>query len=114
MADGSALRDERLEAIREEIPIRNNRLVVGLCGPFDRNLVEIETAFGVQITRKGNLLRIHGLPDVAAAAARRISALLSRVEAGETLVAGEIARPHIEDAGRAAQRGPEGLCASAG
>ena len=100
MADGSALRDERLEAICKEIPIRNNKIVAELCGPFDRNLVEIEMAFGVQITRHGNLLRIHGSSDGAAAAARRISDLLSRVEAGKTVVAGEIARPRIEDAGR--------------
>ena len=40
-----------------------NRLLIDLCGEYDRNLTEIETRLGVQILRRGNQLAIHGEPD---------------------------------------------------
>ncbi|MGB1035358.1 MAG: phosphate starvation-inducible protein PhoH, partial [Primorskyibacter sp.] len=32
----------------------DNRLLIDLCGPYDRNLTEVETRLGVQIVRRGN------------------------------------------------------------
>ena len=47
----------------------DNRLLIDLCGEFDRNLTDIETRTGVQILRRGNQLAIHG-PEESQAAAR--------------------------------------------
>ncbi|MEJ2035870.1 MAG: phosphate starvation-inducible protein PhoH, partial [Maritimibacter sp.] len=38
----------------------DNRLLIDLCGQFDRNLAQIEHQLSVQILRRGNQLAIHG------------------------------------------------------
>ena len=38
----------------------DNRLLIELCGEFDRNLADIEQKMGVQILRRGNHLAVFG------------------------------------------------------
>ena len=45
-----------------------NRILIDLCGEFDRNLAQIEHQVGVQILRRGNQLAIHGMPEAQAEA----------------------------------------------
>ena len=70
----------------------DNRLLIDLCGEFDRNLAHIEHELGVHILRRGNLLVVHGegcAPDRTEAVLR---ALYSRLESGGMVDAGDIDR----------------------
>lgn len=68
----------------------DNRLLIDLCGEFDRNLAQIEHKLEVHIHRKGNLLAIHGEPQAQKRAAEVLAALYLRLEEGRTIDAGEI------------------------
>lgn len=63
----------------------DNRLMIDLCGAFDRNLAQIETLLCVQIARRGNQLIIAGEPDARAKAAEICNELYRRLEAGKTV-----------------------------
>jgi phosphate starvation-inducible PhoH-like protein len=70
----------------------DNRLLIDLCGEYDRNLAEIEQKLGVQILRRGNLLAVLGEEDTTAEAARILSALYTRLEAGREVTRADIDR----------------------
>ncbi len=70
----------------------DNRLLIDLCGEFDRNLTDIEARTGVQILRRGNQLAIHGPEDQQAAAREVLNALYQRLEQGRTVGRGDIDR----------------------
>ena len=53
-------------------PVDNRRLA-RLCGALDENLRQIETAFDVEIARRGARFSVRGEPDQAARAARALS-----------------------------------------
>ena len=74
------------------IEFPDNRLLIDLCGEYDRNLTEIEQKLSVQILRRGNLLAIHGEPDTAKRAEQVLKALYARLEAGKAVEAGDIDR----------------------
>ncbi|MDJ1007559.1 MAG: PhoH family protein [Paracoccaceae bacterium] len=79
--------DQGLETLLE---FPDNRLLIDLCGEFDRNLAQVEHGTGVHILRRGNLLAIHGEAEARAEAARVLEALYAKLEAGRPLDAGEI------------------------
>ena len=70
----------------------DNRLLIDLCGEYDRNLTEIETRLGVQILRRGNQLAIHGEPDAQAEAQEVLMSLYQRLEQGRSVNPGDIDR----------------------
>ncbi len=70
----------------------DNRLLIDLCGEYDRNLTDIEARTGVQILRRGNLLAIHGLPYAQAEARAVLEALYERLEQGRAVDRGDIDR----------------------
>ncbi|WP_439123208.1 PhoH family protein [Marivita sp.] len=70
----------------------DNRLLIDLCGEYDRNLTEIETRLGVQILRRGNQLAIHGEPDAQAEARDVLMSLYQRLEQGRSVSPGDIDR----------------------
>ena len=70
----------------------DNRLLIDLCGEYDRNLTEIETRLGVQILRRGNQLTIHGPSDAQAEARDVLLALYQRLEQGRSVSPGDIDR----------------------
>ena len=72
------------------IDFPENRLLVDLCGEFDRNLAQIETALGVQIARRGNELTVIGSEDLAARGAEVLAELYARLETGRKVEAGDI------------------------
>jgi phosphate starvation-inducible PhoH-like protein len=68
----------------------DNRKLIDLCGAFDRNLAAIEEGFGVTITRRGNLLAVHGERGAREQAGAALGALYARVEAGRPVEAGDV------------------------
>ncbi len=43
----------------------DNRLLIDLCGEFDRNLADIEQKLAVQLLRRGNQIAVMGAPECA-------------------------------------------------
>ncbi|MEE9426872.1 MAG: PhoH family protein [Paracoccaceae bacterium] len=68
----------------------DNRLLIDLCGEFDRNLVQIENSLDVQIVRRGNKLTFVGTDEQRALSIAILQNLYARLEAGRTIDAGEI------------------------
>ncbi len=71
-----SLPDDAQNDISLEFP--DNRLLIDLCGEFDRNLAHIEQVTGVQIIRRGNHLSVMG--DAKEEGARVLKALYHRLE----------------------------------
>ena len=66
----------------------DNRLLIALCGEFDRNLAQIEHLMDVQIIRRGNAVDILGGARVEAG--KVLETLYERAEAGRGLSPGDI------------------------
>lgn len=66
----------------------DNRLLVDLCGEFDRNLAQVEDALDVQILRRGNLLAFLG--EAREEGARVLNALYVRLENGKEVEPADI------------------------
>ncbi|MBY6164088.1 PhoH family protein [Mameliella alba] len=76
----------------------DNRLLIDLCGEFDRNLTDIEARTGVQILRRGNQLAVHGPEDAVPAAVEVLRMLYERLEQGREVGRGDIDRAfRLED-----------------
>lgn len=70
------------------IEFPDNRVLIDLCGEYDRNLAQIEHQLGVQILRRGNQLAVFGDADAQVQAEGVLHALYQRVES-------EIGRAHV-------------------
>ena len=70
----------------------DNRLLIDLCGEYDRNLAEIERRLSVQILRRGNQLALHGDADSRREAAEVLTGLYERLEQGREVGQGDIDR----------------------
>ena len=68
----------------------DNRILIDLCGEYDRNLAQIEHQLAVQILRRGNLLAVIGEPAARDQASSVLRALYQKLEAGRSIDAGEI------------------------
>ncbi len=84
----------------------DNRLLIDLCGELDRNIAQIEARLGVNITRRGNELRLHGEDFARAEAGRVLNALYARLEKGRPVTPGDVDAA-IRLAPAARQPGPE-------
>ena len=72
------------------IEFPDNRLLIALCGPHDRNLARIEAATSVHILRRGNLLAILGPIEAREDVATILHALYARLEAGRAVEMAEV------------------------
>ena len=136
----SALTPPSAEDIVETVlEFPDNRLLIDLCGEFDRNLAQIEHQMGVHILRRGNRLAVIGDKTAREQAAAVLRSLYARLESGRGVAAGDIdgamrmGRPVLEAGGcrkrradravldrhgtadpqkadRTPDRGAEGLC----
>jgi phosphate starvation-inducible PhoH-like protein len=70
----------------------DNRLLIDLCGEYDRNLTDIEARTGVQILRRGNQLAIHGTIEAVDDAVEVLQALYDRLEQGRDVTHNDIDR----------------------
>ena len=74
------------------IEFPDNRLLIDLCGEYDRNLAEIERKLSVQILRRGNQLAIMGEEAAQAQAADVLNALYERLESGRAVEPADVDR----------------------
>lgn len=72
------------------IEFPDNRVLIDLCGEYDRNLAQIEHQLGVQILRRGNQLAVFGDADAQVKAESVLHALYQRVESGKSSEPGDI------------------------
>jgi phosphate starvation-inducible PhoH-like protein len=79
---------EALDETLVEFP--DNRLLIELCGQFDRNLAAFEQGFGVVIMRRGNQLALHGPADQRARAVAGLETLYDRLESGRQIEQGDV------------------------
>lgn len=87
-ASTPVLQPEELPETHLEFP--DNRLLIDLCGEFDKNLAQIESTLGVQIIRRGNHLAVMGEDGARDKAADVLQALYTRLESGRQIEAGDI------------------------
>ncbi len=87
----SALTPPTAEDIIETVlEFPDNRLLIGLCGEFDRNLAQVEHQMGVHILRRGNRLAVIGEKGAREQAAAVLRSLYARLESGRGVAAGDI------------------------
>ncbi len=79
--------EDMIETILE---FPDNRLLIELCGEFDRNLAQIEHQMGVHILRRGNRLAVIGDKGARDQAAAVLRSLYARLEAGRPVGAGDV------------------------
>lgn len=70
----------------------DNRLLIDLCGEFDKNLAEIEQQLALQIVRRGNELNLYGDEISRSAGKIVLEALYLRLENGKSLDTGDLDR----------------------
>ncbi|WP_428845066.1 PhoH family protein [Gymnodinialimonas ceratoperidinii] len=76
------------ESPERTIEFSDNRLLIELCGEYDRNLAQLEQLLSVQINRRGNILAILG--EARDRAAEVLQGLYERLEQGKEVEAGDI------------------------
>ncbi|WP_349036280.1 PhoH family protein [Pseudotabrizicola sp. 4114] len=76
--------------IESVLEFPDNRLLIDLCGEFDRNLAQVEHQIGVHILRRGNRLAVIGDKGAREQAAAVLRSLYARLESGRTVAAGDI------------------------
>ena len=79
---------EALDETLIEFP--DNRLLIDLCGQFDRNLAQIEQGHNVVIMRRGNLLAVHGPLEDRQQAEATLRGLYERLEEGRPVEAADV------------------------
>ncbi len=82
------LAPEGVQEVLLEFP--DNRLLIDLCGPHDRNLVQIEGALDLNIVHRGNQLSLIGDAQAQSRAAEVLGALYNRLEQGREVSPGDI------------------------
>jgi len=78
------------EILETSLEFPDNRLLVDLCGEFDRNLAQIEHGLGLQILRRGNHLSLIGDVDARSRGASLLQGLYERLEAGRAVEPADI------------------------
>jgi len=87
-SDPSPRADERVVHFQDSPNL--NRLLIDLCGEFDRNLAQIEHQLSVQIMRRGNVLAVHGEDTAQIRAESVLHGLFQRIQAGRSIDPGDI------------------------
>jgi phosphate starvation-inducible PhoH-like protein len=70
----------------------DNRLMIELCGEFDKNLAKVEQQLAVQIIRRGNQIEIFGELEARTIAGKVLEALYNRLENGKSVEFGDVDR----------------------
>jgi len=72
------------------VEFADNRLLIDLCGQFDRNIAALEEGFDLVIMRRGNQLALHGEAENRALAATALEGLYRRLEQGRGVEPGDV------------------------
>jgi len=78
------------DSVETLIEFSENRLLIDLCGQFDRNLAQIEQALEIQIVRRGNQLSLAGPLAQRERGAEVLNTLYARLEDGRSVEPGDI------------------------
>lgn len=78
------------DMIESVLEFPDNRLLIDLCGEFDRNLAQVEHQMGVHILRRGNRLAVIGDKGARDQATAVLRSLYARLESGRNVAAGDI------------------------
>ncbi len=78
------------DVVETVLEFPDNRLLIGLCGEFDRNLAQVEHQMGVHVLRRGNRLSVIGDAGAREQASAVLRGLYARLEAGRGIEAGDI------------------------
>jgi phosphate starvation-inducible protein PhoH and related proteins len=78
------------DLVETTLEFPDNRLLIDLCGEFDRNLAQVEHQMGVHILRRGNRLAVIGDRASREQASAVLRSLYARLEGGRGVVAGDI------------------------
>ncbi len=78
------------DVVESTLEFPDNRLLIDLCGEFDRNLAQIEHQMGVNILRRGNRLAVIGEKAAREQASAVLRSLYARLESGRGVQAGDI------------------------
>ena len=81
---------EQLDQTNIKFP--DNRLLIDLCGEFDKNIAEIEQKLALQIVRRGNELNLFGDELSRSAGKIVLESLYTRLENGKSLDTGDLDR----------------------
>ena len=81
---------EQLDQTNIKFP--DNRLLIDLCGEFDKNIAEIEQKLALQIIRRGNELNLFGNEISRSAGKIVLESLYTRLENGKSLDTGDLDR----------------------
>ena len=75
-----------------QLEFEDNKLLIDLCGEFDRNLAELENKLAIQIVRRGNVLDLIGDKSSTETSAKVLNSLYQRLESGKSLEYSDIDR----------------------
>ncbi len=78
-------------SIETRLEFEDNRLLIDLCGEFDRNLTQLESHLGIQIIRRGNELALIGPAESRAVAAEVLTAMYAMLQQGRAVDHADIA-----------------------
>ena len=78
------------DSLQSQIEFADNRLLIDLCGEYDRNLARMEQQLGVQILRRGNQLSIMGEAALRQRAVETLNSLYARLAEGRPIEAGDV------------------------
>ncbi|MFL2795880.1 MAG: PhoH family protein [Paracoccaceae bacterium] len=84
--------EDQKKPSQTNIKFPDNRLLIDLCGEFDKNLGEIEQKLALQIVRRGNELNLFGDEISRSAGKIVLEVLYTRLENGKTLDSGDLDR----------------------
>ena len=83
---------DQKEPDQTNIKFPDNRLLIDLCGEFDKNLAEIEQQLALQIVRRGNELNLFGDEISRSSGQIVLEALYTRLKNGKSLDNGDLDR----------------------
>ena len=78
------------DVVETTLEFPDNRLLIDLCGEFDRNLAQLEHQLGVHVLRRGNRLAVIGDKPAREQASAVLRGLYARLEAGRGISAGDV------------------------
>lgn len=79
-------------ASQQILDFPDNRLLIDLCGEYDKHLAELEQKLTVQIIRRGNELAVHGTGEAVRVASAVLNELYQRLEGGRDVDVGHFDR----------------------
>lgn len=86
MNDNAILeRDAKAVEAKHSVKFKNTKAIQAFCGALDKNLQILGDEFGLQLTRRGNIIEVHGDLTKVQKAMPHIDRLVQRVDSGNVI-----------------------------